>query len=165
MQHLDAWMGLFGELQRRHSITGLKAFSRQSFARQFTTPGLVAFEAWADGELVGLDLWFVEGEVAHGHLVAFSERGYQLRASYATKWHVLEHFHGRVGWIGLGAGAGMSSDGTDGLSAFKRGWSTGTRPAYLCGSVLQPDVYSELTGGRGPLDDGYFPAYREGEFA
>ncbi len=165
LELLDEWLGLWGELCRRHSITGMKAFSRESFAAQFAAPGIVGFEARSGDELVGLDLWYVDGDVAHGHLVAFSPEGYRLRASYATKWRMLEHFHGKVAWIGLGAGAGLTSDANDGLSAFKRGWSTGTRSTYLCASVLQPEAYAGLTGGRGAGDPGYFPAYREGEFA
>ena len=51
-----------------------------------------------------------------------------------------------------------------GLREFKRGWSTGTRPAYLCGRILQPQRYAELAEERGPGERSYFPAYRAGEF-
>ena len=65
------------------------------------------FEASAGGDVVGLDLWYVHGDVAYGHLAAFSDLGYGLGASYATKWAMLHHFSGRVRWVDLsGDGSG-----------------------------------------------------------
>ena len=159
---LDRWCDLYRVLCERHRIRGVRAFSRASFAAQFAVPGLVVFEASADGEPVGMDLWYRQGEVAHGHLVAMSERGYALRASYATKWAVLETFTGEVRWLNFGGAAGGGED-ANGLTAFKSGWSTGTRPAYLCGRILRPEAYRELARASGAGGAEYFPAYREGE--
>lgn len=163
-ERLDDWVRLFSNLTRRHSITGLRGFSRHAFELQLTIPGLVMFEATKDGEVVGLDLWYVQGDVAYGHLAAFSDAGYELDASYATKWTMLQHFAGTVRWIDLAGSAGVRTT-DDGLAAFKRGWSTGTKPVYLCGRVLQPAVYEELSRQRGDGDTTYFPAYRQGELA
>lgn len=67
--------------------------------------------------------------------------------------------------LNLGAGAGLSGDGTDGLSRFKKGWSTDVRLAYFCGRILQPGLYSELCRQNiAPETTKYFPAYRNGEF-
>jgi len=88
--------------------------------------------------------------------------GYQLRASYATKWRAIEYFSDRVRWINLGAGTAGDPDG--GLSRFKRGWSTGTKIAWLCGHVLQPAVYAAILSSKGVAETHYFPAYRRGEF-
>jgi hypothetical protein len=165
MDHLDAWVSLFDHLVARHHITGLRAFSRQAFAMQLATPGLVMFEALAEGQTVGLDLWYVQGDVAYGHLVAFNDRGYELRASYATKWRILQYFADMVRWIDFGGGAGARSGVKDGLTAFKEGWATGTRPVYLCGKILQPARYRALAEAAGAGASSYFPAYRVGEFA
>ena len=163
-EHIDDWVRLYANLTRRHSISGLRSFSRPAFEKQLRTPGLVMFRATAGDEIVGLDLWFVQGDVAYGHLAAFSDLGYTLRASYATKWTMLHSFMGRVKWVDLTGSSGLAVDEMDGLARFKSGWSTTTKPAYLCERILQPDVYAALAAARPTSREGYFPAYRTGEF-
>ncbi len=160
--YLGKWVELFDVLTKRHAITGVRAFSTHAFTKQLAIPGMVMFEATADGETVGLDLWYVQGDVAYGHLVAFSERGYELRASYATKWFLLNYFADKVRWVDLGGGAGVSGNSKDGLSVYKDGWSTGTVPAYLCGRIFNQALYSSLTAAAGTAESGLFPAYRAG---
>jgi len=162
---LEDWLRLFANLSARHAISGVRAFSRRAFEMQLGLPGLVMFQASSGDNVVGLDLWFVQGDVAYGHLAAFSELGYQLHASYATKWTMLNYFRGTVRWVDLAGTSGIATPSSDGLAAFKRGWSTGTKPAYLCGRVLQPEAYEELTQREAQHEAGYFPAYRSGEFA
>jgi hypothetical protein len=163
LEFTDDWERLFSVLTTRHSIKGERRFSRAAFEKQVAIPGMVMFRAVVDQRTVGLDLWYVQGDCAQGHLAAFDSVGYELRASYATKWRVIEYFSDRVTWINLGAG--LTRDGQDGLSRFKRGWATGTMRAWLCGRVLQPEKYASLARTRGALGEGYFPAYRWGEFA
>lgn len=98
---------------------------------QMDIPGMVMFEACSGGTTVGLDLWYVQGDVDYGHLVAFNALGYELSASYATEWHLMHHFSGKVRWINFGGGAGTQNVVANGLTAFKQGWSTGTKPVYL----------------------------------
>jgi hypothetical protein len=168
---LDEWLRLYGQLAARHGISGIRAFSRASFAAQLELPGMVLFTARHLGNAVGAHLWLRSGQgetaVAYSHLAAFDTAGYELGAAYALHWTAIEYFRGRVGWLDLGAGAGLGSsdDASDGLTWFKAGWSTGTRPAYLCGRVLSRPRYEELTRDLGSVPgDGYFPAYRAGEF-
>ena len=160
---LDDWVRLFANLSRRHSISGLRSFSRRAFELQLKLPGLVMFRASAQGEVVGLDLWYLQGDVAYGHLAAFSDLGYRLRASYATKWTMLNHFWGRVRWVDLTGSPGTSAREGHGLAAFKSGWSNGTRTAHLGERVLQPAIYDDLVRGRPGRRPEYFPAYRAGE--
>jgi hypothetical protein len=161
---LDDWERLHGVLVARHAITGLRRFSRRSFEKQLATPGMVMFRAVVGAQVVGLDLWYMQGDCAQGHLAAFDELGYELSASYATKWRMIEHFSDKVRWINLGGTTARERNG--GLDHFKRGWSTGTRTAWLCGRVLQPAAYDALVRAHhGPaVGSGYFPAYRQGEF-
>jgi hypothetical protein len=159
---LEEWVDLYGELVRRHDVTGPAAFSRLSFERQLAVPGLVAFRAREAGSTVGAALWFVDGDVAYWHLAAYSPRGYKLDASYALVAAALEHFAGSaLTWACLGAGAGHTADPTDGLSRFKAGWSTTTRTAHICGRILDPDRYRELGGE----PTAFFPAYRADKMA
>jgi hypothetical protein len=160
----DEWVSLYANLTRRHAISGIRAFSPRAFERQLKTLGMVMFRAKAGDEVVGMDLWFQQGDVAYGHLAAFSDLGYRIRASYATKWTVLHHFMGRVQWVDFAGSAGVTDNESDGLASFKSGWSTGRRTAFLCTRVLQPDTYLDLSQRHGNSASRYFPAYRAGEF-
>jgi hypothetical protein len=162
----DDWTDLYAALVQRHSITGLAAFSRESFLRQLRVPGVVAFRAIDREKTVGMLLWYVQGRVGYYHLGASSPEGYNLRASFALFWFAVEYFAATGNrWLDLGAGAGVKANGTDGLSRFKRGWCTGTRTAYFCGRVLNPAVYTKVAKARRISGTDYFPAYRKGEFA
>lgn len=164
-QHLDEWIGFYRQLVERHRITGIQAFSRKAFAKQLNVPGVVMFRALSQGKAVGAHLWYVQGEVAYSHLAASTQQGYRLLASYALHSYALDYFAGKVRWLNLGGGAGIQSDDEDGLSRFKRGWSTETRTAFFCGRILDREKYSQATAAahREP-SLGYFPAYRPGEF-
>ncbi len=169
LAYLDDWVALYGTLVERHGIEGLRRFSRPSFERQLDVPGIRAFRATDESGTVSMLLWYVHGEVAYYHLGASNERGYELRASFALFWRAFEDLRAAgVRWLDLGAGAGVAEDPGGGLSRFKQGWSSGTRPAYLCGRVFDHGRYEDLAGRRAavaaPGGDAYFPAYRDGEF-
>lgn len=160
------WSHLYAQLIKKHDIQGIAAFSSRAFTKQLKTPGIVAFRAAYEGETVGILLWYTHGRVGYYHLGAFSDTGYKVRASFALFWSAIDHFAAgdTVQWLDLGAGAGVIQDKADGLSRFKRGWSSGTRTAYVCGRILDPGVYSELAAVGQESHTSYFPAYRLGEF-
>lgn len=160
--HLDEWFALYQALVERHRITGIRAFSRESFERQFCVPGVVMFRALSGRETVGAHLWYVQEDVAYSHLSAYSDTGYKLRAAAVLQWCSIEHLANEVRW--LNQGAGTSSDASDGLSRFKQSFSTGTRTAFFCGRIINRDLYEELSRGPAATGTGYFPAYRNGEF-
>jgi Acetyltransferase (GNAT) domain len=162
---LDDWCALYSNLTERHSIRGLTAFSRESFAAQLRVPGLTALRASLGGETVGMTLWYESRGVGYYHLGAYSPEGYELRASFALFRRALAHFaDAGLRWLSFGAGAGLAGGGEDGLSRFKRGWATGTRTAYFCGRVLDRALYAEIARSKGAAAADYFPAYRLGEF-
>lgn len=157
----EEWVTLYAHLTQRHQITGLAAFSRASFAAQWQVPGLTVLRATAHGETVGMTLWYREEERIYYHLAAYSPRGYELKASYALFQAALEHFaHAGARWMALGAGAGTHNDGSDGLTRFKRGWATETRPAYLGGRIFNHQAYANLAGPHAVAANSFFPAYR-----
>jgi hypothetical protein len=163
--HLDEWFGLYKNLIRRHQITGIAAFSRDAFAKQLDVPGIVAFRARNEAVTVGMLLWYIQGNVGYYHLGAYSEFGYELQASFALFSFAIEYFAANgLRWLNLGAGAGVKGDGMDGLSRFKRGWSSDTRTVYLCGRIFNHLRYQEIVRAKGIGITGYFPAYRRGEF-
>lgn len=160
------WVSLYNNLIQRHSIKGITAFSGAALARQLSVPGIVVFRAVHNERTVGMVVWYVQKERCYYHLGAYSSEGYRLRASFALFRVAMEHFAANgVRWIDLGAGAGLRSNGTDGLSQFKQGWSTGTRTAYFCGRIFNRQRYMEIVRDREIFTEDFFPAYRKGEFA
>jgi Acetyltransferase (GNAT) domain len=163
-QFLDEWMSLYDNLIARHRMSGFKVFSRRAFSVQLAIPGVVLLRARLDGEIVGAHLWYVQGDVVHSHLAAANARGYDLSVSYALHWFALETFADEAAWINFGGGAGLNSDDTDGLTIFKKGWATETRPTYFCGRIFDHVKYADALTVRGLHDNDYFPAYRRDEF-
>jgi hypothetical protein len=161
---LDDWMLLYGALVKRHAITGIAAFSKDSFRKQLRVPGITAFRAIRGGITAGMLLWYVQGEVAYYHLGAYSDDGYELGASFALFDYAIKFFAEReLKWLSLGGGAGIQSQ-EPGLNRFKQGWSTGTRTAYFCGRVFDRAKYQEVVKTLNLPATKYFPAYRAGEF-
>ncbi|MDY6953920.1 MAG: hypothetical protein SWE60_20635 [Thermodesulfobacteriota bacterium] len=161
---IDEWESLYATLIARYNLAGIKAFSKAAFAKQLSVPGIVTFRASFEGTTVGAHLWYVVGNIAYSHLAAFSPLGYDLMSSYALYWYAIGYFRERVRWLDIGAGAGTESNGSDGLSWFKRGWSTGSRVTYFCGRIFDNVRYTQITKARQLSGTTYFPAYREGEF-
>jgi hypothetical protein len=162
---LEEWCEMYQHLIRRHHLVGVKAFSQRAFAAQFRVPGLHALRADVDGIPVAAQLWYVHNRIAYSHLTAITGGGYGMRASYALYATALDYLATHADCADLGAGAGRADDGADGLFTFKRGWSTSSRIAYLCGRTLDHDRYGRLTTTRAGVDQGYYPAYRSGELA
>lgn len=164
IRYLDEWDSLYNNLVEHHNITGLTRFSRQVFAQQLGIPGIVAFRATSNEKTVGMLLWYKQDDIGYYHLGAYSDLGYELKASFALFWTLLEYFADTgLRWLSLGAGAGTYNDGQDGLTRFKRGWSTETRTAYLCGRIFDPKKYQEIVTASGVPATNFFPAYRFGE--
>jgi hypothetical protein len=164
-RYLDEWVKLYAALVERHRLTGIKAFSRQAFAKQLAVPGIVMLRAIHRGETVAAHLWYRQGEVIHSHLAASNAQGYELMASYALHWFALETFAEEARWLNFGGGSGLSENASDGLTMFKKGWASETRTAFLCGRIFDREKYRRLLLARSPADDSFFPGYRAGEFA
>jgi hypothetical protein len=159
-EYLATWNDLYGQLIGRHDIRGQAAFSPAAFQQQMRVPGLRLYAALQDEQIVGMVLWMVSETTAYYHLAAYSDAGYALKASFAIFWHSLEVFAAEgIHRTALGGGAGTFA-ASEGLSRFKQGWSNETRPAYLCGRILNANRYAELSAQSGNSRSSYFPAYR-----
>jgi hypothetical protein len=161
--YLDAVWRLYENLIARHDIRGIQRLSRGILAKQLVVPGTTVLCAEHDGNMVGMTIWYEYGDTAYYHLGASSDAGYALKASFALFWTAWAHFAGRLRWLSLGAGAGVTAR-EDGLSRFKKGWATGTRTAYFCGCILDPTRYDAICRYASVRTRNYFPAYRVGEF-
>jgi len=160
---LDEWVRLYSFLVARHGVTGIRAFSRDAFAKQLQVPGTVIFRATREGVTVAAAWCFVQRGVAYSHLQAYSPIGYKSGAAYALQMTMIEVLGESARWLDLGGGAGIADD-AGGLSSFKRGWATGTKIAYFCGRILDRSRYWELAHSASDENTGYFPPYRAGEF-
>ena len=163
---LEDWIKLYSILIHRHRISGIRAFSASSFAVQLRIPGIVCFRALREKETVGMTLWYLQNGIAYYHLGAYSDEGYRLRASFALFSRAFDYFAScRLKYVNLGAGAGLDDHADDGLTRFKRGWSTVLRQTYLCGRIVDRTKYDHLVRTREIGATDYFPAYRKGEFS
>ena len=161
LEYLDTWARLYANLIERHAITGITRFSRASFAAQLQVPGMVMMRAEHHNQTVGLVLWYRHPDRAYYHLAAYTEEGYRLRASFALFDFAIEYFTASgLQWLSLGAGAGVKGDADDGLSRFKRGWSTSSRTAYFCGRIFDQDHYAQLIRQKQIPSSRFFPLYR-----
>jgi hypothetical protein len=165
LELIDEWMKLYEVLTQRHRIHGFAAFSRESFIRQLQVPGIVAFCASREQQIVGMTLWYICGKVAYYHLGAYNPHGYKLLASFALFWHSFTYFKDRSYWLSLGAAAGSTSQEASGLTRFKKGWATDTRTVYFCSRIFDPKSYTEIVRTKGVPKTDYFPAYRQGDFS
>ena len=156
---LEQWINLYQQLIKRHDIHGIAQFSRDSFAKQLQIPGLRAFTAKQQNEILGAALFFENKNFASYHLGAYSKCGYAKKASFGIFWKAIEYYQKRgFKWLHLGAGAGKQQSVDDGLSTFKSGWTKHTRTAYLCGKILIPEIYTQLNSEASKTE--YFPTYR-----
>lgn len=162
LQFLDDWMRLFELAVKKFRMTGVRAFSRESFAQQLALPGsFMTLARWRD-EAVAAHVWMVHGHAAYAHTAAATDFARQMGASAALYYAELEYFADKVRWIDWGGESGLAKDG--GLSSFKRGWSTEIRPVYFCSRIFNPERYDELAKARDVSPTSYIPAYRAGEF-
>lgn len=165
VEFLDDWVRLYNVLVERHNIQDVRAFTREAFRKQLETPNMIVIRAVRNGESVGAHIWVRHGDVVTSHLAAYSPKGYEVNVAYAIYWDSIEYFASQgARWLNLGAGSGTTQQHDDGLTRFKRGWTSTTRTAYLCGRILDWEGYRALTG-RDEIDpEQYFPFYRKGEF-
>jgi len=165
IQFIETWSKLYEQLIVRHNIEGIRAFSKTAFAKQLSIPGTIMLQAVYQGVTVGAQLYFMQGEVVHCHLGASSQAGYEVGASYALDWFSIEYFATKARWLDLGGGVGIASEGMDGLSQYKQGWSTDTRTIFFCGRIFSLAKFSAIMEAKHLAANDYFPAYRKGEFS
>jgi hypothetical protein len=164
--HVETWISLYKELIEQRHITGIAAFSPSAFSRQFEVPGIHAVCAQDENQVVGMQLWYVDGEVGYYHLGASTQFGRDHHAGFGMFWTAIEYFHGTgLRWLNLGGGAGVQARQADGLREFKRKWSTDTRTAYFCGRILDEQRYASILEQQGIVTGDFFPAYRANEYS
>ena len=120
-------------------------------------PGLLMYRASSGGQTVGFSLWMVHGSSAYGHLAAYTAEGRQGGVAYAFYWTILRDLR-MLGVEMVDLRGGVTDD--DGLARWKAGWTHESRPSLVCGAIVRPAEYAELTRVRGDGSTSYFPSYR-----
>ncbi|MBI9016344.1 MAG: hypothetical protein JEZ07_03680 [Phycisphaerae bacterium] len=165
VEHIDTWMNLHNNLVKKHNITGIKAFSRQSFAEQLQLPGTLFLIARHNNIPVGALIAIQYNDILNLHVVGYSAEGYKNLCIYALYYTAYDFSRNKVKWGNIGGVPGAQPDKVDHYKIFKQGWATETRMAYLCGRIFNKDIYDKLTiaSGNTPGKTNYFPLYRTGQ--
>ena len=154
----DVWVRLYGNLVHRFGASGMHAPTSDALMAQLAIPGATLLVAYHGDEVVQAQLYLRAGDVAYLHLVGVTPEAYGLNAGAALTRFSIERLRDRVSVLDLGGGAGLDPAVDDGLTSFKRAWSTSTLPTWLVCVVLDDGRYAELVASGS--DPHYFPAYR-----
>jgi hypothetical protein len=155
-----AWAGLYAHLIAKKSIRDARAFSASSLAAQLAVPGAHLVTAWEGESLLGADLYYLDRGRAFAHLSAYAPEGYDRSVSFPMLAAAVDYFRPLA--VAIDLGGAPSGPAGQGMAQFKAGWTRLTRPSHLCGKVLDPAAYARLASSADL--EGYFPAYRVGEF-
>ena len=161
---LDEWCFLYNTLIQHHHITGIRAFSRNTLKNHITIPNTHYYRALCHGEIIGGNLFYIQNEIAYYHLACSTEKGYKLHANYATLWSAIRDLSTKVHFIEFGGGAGAKEGILDGLSQFKKGWSSLTKKSFFLGKINDHQEYWDLIKMNRISDNNWFPAYRTGDY-
>lgn len=157
LHYLEDWQKCLNILIKKHDLQGLNAYHNVCFKTLFEMPEVLIFRAFNATENLGFLIWVCQGNKAYYHLAAYYPSGYEQFASFALFKTSIEYFkvHG-FEYLNLGAGAGLNNE-ESGLTRFKKGWSTDTKPVYFCGKICNPERYWQLSQQK---KSDYFPVYR-----
>lgn len=160
VSRLDDWKALYDGLAKRHGLDGVHAFAARHHDTLAEMDGVTTVGGFIGDALVACHIWIRHEGHAHSHLVASSPEGYAERAAYAVNHASIEHLADCL-TINFGGGAGAEDGSDDGLARFKNGFCNTTARSYLCGKVLEPDVYDALAARAGVSSQtAFFPRYR-----
>lgn len=163
--HLEAWSDLYSNLQRKHRLGERHAFSNKYFSMLSSLNELTTIGAFDGDQLVSCSLWLRSRGFVYNHLAASSPAGYRCSAAYAIYDFAIRHF-ANFRAINLGGVPDKIAAGRS-LSFFKKGFANRVVPVYLCGLIVNPVLYAELSvnsgAGQAKIDGDFFPAYRAPE--
>ena len=121
-------------------------------------------QAHCDGETIASEIYFIEGDIMHAHLLGSSQKllevcgGVMLEAT-AARWGK------ENGYRFIHHGGGRSSAEDDPLYLYKKKFGKHTQfDFYIARKVWQEELYEQLVSERkkeGPIENpDYFPMYR-----
>ena len=138
-------------------------FPVEHFRRLALVPGAELHLVEVGNDVVGFHIWMMHRGVVYSHLTAMTAEGRARRSGFALSMFALEAFKDQEKIV-FGGSAGVTDTPNDGLGRFKSGFSNETTESILCGKVLRPADYRELSVGvadDGPSGAEFFPKYRQ----
>lgn len=157
LRYADEWSRCYTLFAARRRMSGAAMFSTRNLIDQLAVPGLVMYRAIAEGHTIGFLLYMVHGAYAYGHLTGYTGQARRSGVAYAFYWAIFRDLQ-TLGVEQVDLGGGLEED--DRLARWKAGWTPNTRPSFVCGAILRPEVYERLVCGLGTASPSFFPAYR-----
>jgi hypothetical protein len=155
-----SWQKLYSFLIMRHKLRGMHLFPKEHHEYFGNSDGIVALGAWKESELVSAHIFATDGKRVYSHLQASSKNGYKCSASYAVNDAALILFKDSE-FINFGGVAGIKDEASNGLEFFKRCFSNSVSTAYICGAILDDELYNFLNRSKGTSESiDFFPPYR-----
>lgn len=153
----DKFHGFYQVLKKKHGITGITDFNLETIYNHISHKNSYTFGVWENNKLIGSIITTTIDDRSYYHLGAYSERGYEIGASFSLMDHIIS-FYNKLGYkyFILGAGAGVDK-ASEGLVRFKKGFSNDTRKNYIIGYINNREKYDELSKGK---EGDFFPLYR-----
>lgn len=164
---LSAFRHLYEETMTRNNASEQYYFPESYFSFLTTKlkPYVLEVQAKLDGEIIGSEIYFTQGNLMHAHLLGSSEKflsscGGALVEATAAQWgkeNGYEYIH---------HGGGRTSAEDDTLYLYKKKFGQNTSFDFYTGKrKWNPDIYNELVLLRrkeGPISNPeFFPQYRE----
>ncbi len=155
----EKWVELYENLIKKHNIKGLTKFSPSILKKFLLVPGSKIYSAYVQGDLSGLAVFYELNSIVYYHLAAYSDKAYQVSASYGLFWEAINNFREKFSILHLG---GVSDSGnTDGLKFFKAGWGSNTIPVYFLAKILNRAKFTETVCiSKSEHIKDFFPPYR-----
>jgi hypothetical protein len=156
--YLEEWFKLYQHLTVKHNVNPKAAFPFSYFEALAAMDDFITIGAFENEQLTSAHIWLQYNGYVYAHLAASNDRGYATSAAYAIYDFALHYFNQNgAKIINLGGAAGTENN-FSGLSFVKKGFSNQEATAYICGKILQPEQYQQLTKQL-PAHH-FFPAYR-----
>ncbi len=159
----DVCASIYNQFAAARGFGAAHMFPIEHFRRLALVPGVELHVVELDDEVVGFHFWVVHGGVCYSHLTAMTDEGRTQRCGYALSMFALEAFKDQEKIV-FGGSAGAADTPNDGLARFKSGFANETAESILCGKILRPVDYRELSVGvadDGPSGAEFFPKYRQ----
>ena len=158
------YAGLLSDLNKiilqRHNIPPSNLLSKEELALQLALPGVSLFEARNEQGTQALACFMEVGDYAYAYLLGATVESRRQSVIYGLYGYALDYYQDKIHAIDFGSNAGTSDNSDDGLSQFKRGWCNQTMTSYLCGKILNSNLYQELCDQHNFKKTSFFPAYR-----
>ena len=153
------WKLFANNLKNQHGEESYR-INKLNISEQLSIPGFKLFSASFNKQIHGIACYVEVGSKVYGHLIGCSDYGREHHVMYGLYGAALNYYYKKMECIDFGGNVGLKNDAQCGLSLFKSGWANRRQTVYLCGKILNHDLYEKLSGEKQNNTNAYFPAYR-----